>query len=84
MTTKSPTKTNATSAARDAAKLAKAIADTKENALASAIAKRFAPLAGGEWAEYSAQVRYAESVLIQILVSWFTCRHSRLVWTSSY
>jgi hypothetical protein len=59
--------TQAQIAAKDAAKLATANAETKQVALVAAIAKRFAPLAGGEWAEYSAQVRYAESVLIQIL-----------------
>ena len=59
--------TQAQTAAKNAAKLASATAETKQVALATAIAKRFAPLAGGEWAEYSAQVRYAESVLIQIL-----------------
>lgn len=59
--------TQAKTAAKDATKLATATAETKQSALVAAIAKRFAPLAGGEWAEYSAQVRYAESVLIQIL-----------------
>ena len=59
--------TQAQTAAKNATKLATATAETKEAALAAAIAKRFAPLAGGEWAEYSAQVRYAESVLVQIL-----------------
>ena len=63
MATKSQIKT----ADQDAATIATANAAVKEAALVTAIAKRFAPLAGGEWAEYSAQVRYAESVLIQIL-----------------
>jgi hypothetical protein len=61
------TKPQTQTAADKAAELAQATADTKAEALATAIAKRFAPLSGGEWAEYSAQVRYAETVLVQIL-----------------
>jgi hypothetical protein len=59
--------TQVKTAAMNATTLATATVEAKQAALVTAIAKRFAPLAGGEWAEYSAQVRYAESVLIQIL-----------------
>jgi hypothetical protein len=62
------TPTNAATAQADAAKLASATKKVIDKAMADAIAKRFVPMAGGEMAEFSAQIAYAETVLGQILI----------------
>ena len=70
--TKSRTRTNST--ASNAAQVAKDAQTQREatekiiaDKLATARLKHFAPVSGGEWAEYSAQYRALESIVVQIV-----------------
>lgn len=67
MATATKTRTQSQVAADKATALQQAIETSAAEKLNADRLTHFAPLAGGDWAEFSAQVRYAESVLVQLI-----------------